>query len=80
MKLMIDIDEDRYKRIINDEDYIPLDISCAIKEGEILSKSNNAIVGLLEDGTLVISIDDATKVGRVLVEDDKHNCGMFYRE
>ena len=33
MEIVIDIPEDRYKRIINDEDYMPLDISCAIKNG-----------------------------------------------
>ena len=36
MEIVIDIPEDRYKRIINDEDYMPLDISCAIKNGTSL--------------------------------------------
>ena len=30
------------------------------------------------DGTLVITVDDATGVGRVLVQDSKHNGGLFY--
>ena len=32
------------------------------------------------DGTLVITLDDATGVGRVLVQDDKHNGGLFYAD
>lgn len=32
---------------------------------------------LLDDGTLTIKVDDAVKVGRVLVQDD-NNCGGLY--
>ena len=32
------------------------------------------------DGTLVITLDDATKVDRVLVQDNKHNGGLFYAD
>ena len=44
MKLIIDIPEDRYKRIINDEDYMPLDISCAIKNGTPLPKGHGRLI------------------------------------
>ena len=40
MQILIDIPEDRYKRIINDEDYMPLDISCAIQNGTPLPKGH----------------------------------------
>ena len=30
------------------------------------------------DGTLTITVDNAIKVGRVLVQDEKHNGGLFY--
>ena len=32
------------------------------------------------DGTLVITLDDATKIGRVLVQDSKRNGGLFYAD
>lgn len=35
---------------------------------------------LLEDGTLVIKVDDITKISRVLIEDDTMFCRMFYQE
>ena len=35
---------------------------------------------LLNDGTLVVTVDDATKVTRVLVEDDKHRGGLYYED
>lgn len=31
-----------------------------------------------EDGTLEIKVEDATKVGRVLISDDKHRGGLYY--
>ena len=33
-----------------------------------------------EDGTLTVTVDDATKIGRVLVQDSKHNGGLFYAD
>ena len=33
---------------------------------------------MLNDGTLVINVEDATKVGRVLVGDDKNRGGLYY--
>ena len=31
-----------------------------------------------EDGTLEVKVEDATKVGRVLITDDKHRGGLYY--
>lgn len=31
-----------------------------------------------EDGTLEVKVEDATKVGRVLISDDKHRGGLYY--
>jgi rubrerythrin len=31
-----------------------------------------------EDGTLKVKVDDATKVGRVLISDDEHRGGLYY--
>ena len=31
-----------------------------------------------EDGTLEVKVEDATKVGRVLIADDKHRGGLYY--
>lgn len=31
-----------------------------------------------EDGTLEIKVEDATKVGRVLISDDEHRGGLYY--
>lgn len=42
MKLIIDIDEYDYSTIVNDERYMPLDISVAIKNGTPIP--DNAIV------------------------------------
>ena len=33
---------------------------------------------MLNDGTLVINVEDATKVGGVLVGDDKNRGGLYY--
>lgn len=33
---------------------------------------------LSEDGTLEVKVEDATKVGRVLISDDKHRGGLYY--
>ena len=33
---------------------------------------------MLNDGTLVINVEDATKVGRVFVGDDKNRGGLYY--
>ena len=33
---------------------------------------------MLNDGTLVIKVEDATKVGRVLVGDDKNRGDLYY--
>ena len=43
MKLIIDIDEYDYSTIINDERYMPLDISVAIKNGTLIP--DNATIG-----------------------------------
>ena len=31
-----------------------------------------------EDGTLEVKVEDATKIGRVLIIDDKHSGGLYY--
>ena len=31
-----------------------------------------------EDGTLEVKVEDATKIGRVLISDDKHRGGLYY--
>lgn len=31
-----------------------------------------------DDGTLEVKVEDATKVGRVLISDDKHRGGLYY--
>ena len=31
-----------------------------------------------EDGTLEVKVEDSTKVGRVLISDDKHRGGLYY--
>ena len=33
---------------------------------------------LSEDGTLEVKVEDATKIGRVLISDDKHRGGLYY--
>ena len=35
---------------------------------------------MLDDGTLVVSVDDATKVSRVLVEDEERNGSLYYAD
>ena len=34
----------------------------------------------IADNTLTVTVDDATKISRVLVQDDKHNGGLFYAD
>ena len=72
MQIVIDIPERTYKEIINEESSLPLDILCAIRNGTPLSIS--------ADGTLTVTVEDATKIGRVLVQDNKHNGGLFYAD
>lgn len=33
-----------------------------------------------EDGTLEVKVEDATKIGRVLITDDKHRGGLYYHD
>lgn len=43
MKIVIDIDEDRYKKIINNEIYAPLDICVALYNGTPLPEHHGLI-------------------------------------
>ena len=73
MKLIIDVDEDLYKRIVENTKLIGYSgdaVYDAVVDGVPLTIS--------ADDTLIITVDDATKVGRVLVQDNKHNGGLFY--
>ena len=73
MQIVIDIPEKVYKDTIEFRslfcEYMG-DIRNAIK--------NSSPLQISTDGTLTITVDDATKIGRVLVQDNKHNGGLFY--
>ena len=43
-----------------------------------IAKAEDEPQTMLNDGTLVINVEDATKVGRVLVGDDKNRGGLYY--
>ena len=52
-------------------------------EKKCCPRFNRVIRGALkrepsEDGTLEVKVEDATKVGRVLIADDKHRGGLYY--
>ena len=52
-------------------------------EKKCCSRFNRVIRGAMErepseDGTLEVKVEDATKVGRVLISDDKHRGGLYY--
>ena len=71
--LVIKIPEKNYEHIkeqVDKRDYPDMLIGRAIANGTPLTIS--------ADGTLTITVEDATKIGRVLVQDDKHNGGLFY--
>lgn len=53
MKLIIDIDEYDYSTIVNDERYMPLDISVAIKNGTLIpdNATNSDVIKALFDVT-----------------------------
>ena len=74
IKIVIDIDEERYKQIV-DEQWLPnrLTIEKAIANGipfPIIS----------DDGTLTVNVEDGNKVSRVLVCGDNHFGGLYYPE
>ena len=74
MKIIIDIPEEAYKRFCDrywDESEM-LEAIESIIDGTPLKMSS--------DGTLIVTVDDVTKVGRVLVLDDKHNGGLYYAD
>ena len=70
MEIVIDIDDWMYSEILKGIKYQGLEHN--IKNGTPLVIS--------EDGTLTITVEDATKIGRVLVQDSKHNGGLFYAD
>ena len=52
-------------------------------EKKCCPRFNRVIRGALErepseDGTLEVKVEDATKIGRVLISDDKHRGGLYY--
>lgn len=52
-------------------------------EKKCCPRFNRVIRGALkrephDDGTLEVKVEDATKVGRVLISDDKHRGGLYY--
>ena len=74
IKIVIDIDEERYKQIV-DEQWLPnrLTIEKAIANGipfPIIS----------DDGTLTVNVEDGNKVSRVLVCGENHFGGLYYPE
>ena len=44
MELIINIPEQRYKEIINEESSLPLDILCAIRNGKTLPKGHGRLI------------------------------------
>ena len=75
MELVIKIPGKNYEHIkeqVDKRDYPDMLIGRAIANGTPLTIS--------EDGTLTVTVDDATKIGRVLVQDNKHNGGLFYAD
>ena len=50
----------------------------AVQNGKFHIAEQTEPQTMLNDGTLVINVEDATKVGRVLVGDDKNRGGLYY--
>lgn len=77
MKLVIDIPKKTYNEIKE---------RTIVTHGEIFAKNlvrrirNGTPLQISADGTLSITVDDATKIDRVLVQDNKHNGGLFYAD
>ena len=77
------------KMKIGDEVYIHGYID-EIRKDTVIIQNKGGYFGTVEeeiiplhmsaDGTLVITLDDATKIGRVLVQDSKRNGGLFYAD
>lgn len=78
MRLMIDIPEEQYRTLNarTQEDVVAvIDVGLlerAIKSGTPLN--------ILDDGTLTVTIEDYTKVKRVLVQDENNCGGLFYAD
>ena len=70
MQIVIDIPEKLYQSV-QDETY------CGSLYEEL---KNGTPLHISADGTLTITVDDAMKVGRVLVQDNKHKGGLFYAD
>ena len=74
---------------IGDEVYIHGYVD-EIRQDTIIIQNEGGYFGTVEkeiiplhmsaNGTLTITVDDATKVSRVLVQDNKHNGGLFYAD
>ena len=71
MKLIIDIPEEEYKKWQEDGEIDALIVRDALVNGVPLQIS--------EDGTLTITVDDATKIGRVLVQNGTDGT-LFYAD
>ena len=74
MQIVIDIPEEVKNRLCFGVTY-QKDIQTVCE-----ALNNGTPLQISKDGTLIITVDDATKVGRVLVQDNKNNGGLFYAD
>lgn len=71
-------DQTKEMKGIELDDYVPREWHDRVCEE--MAKRHTADRPMLDDGTLVVSVDDATKVTRVLVEDEKKNGDLYYAD
>ena len=74
MKIVIDISEELCRNVRN------IQLSSMFSDDLHKAIYNGTPLIVSEDGTLTVTVDDATKIGRVLVQDKKHNGGLFYAD
>ncbi len=76
MQIVIDIPEKVKAKIDENINACDLDVYDCV----MISVKNGTPLKVSADGTLTVTVEDATKIGRVLVQDDKHNGELFYAD
>lgn len=72
-------DQTKEMKGIDLDDYVPREWYDRVCE-EMAKRYTADRHKILDDGTLVVSVDDATAVARVLVEDEKKNGDLYYAD
>lgn len=72
-------DQTKEMKGIELDDYVPREWHDRVCE-EMAKRHTADGYKMLDDGTLVVSVDDATKVTRVLVEDSEKNGDLYYAD